>query len=156
MAEIIKGPPISENPAFLALMSFYAAEERYSASGEVVDRIALLNTLHPDIVLYQPESLPYGGVWRGRESFGAWLDTFVKTWTNVTAVDPEFHACGDQMIVAAVTLRATARSTGIEINMPICQLIRFFEDRPIEWRNFAWDTAKMNDALKLRDNELRP
>jgi hypothetical protein len=33
--------------------------------------------------------------------------------------------------------------------MPICQVIRFSDELPIEWRNFAWDTAKMLEALGL-------
>jgi hypothetical protein len=33
--------------------------------------------------------------------------------------------------------------------MPICQVIRFVDDLPIEWRNFAWDTQRMLDALGI-------
>ena len=51
-------------------MRFYEAEARYSISGSAADRSTLLKILHHDIVLHQPESLPYGGEWRGREAFG--------------------------------------------------------------------------------------
>jgi uncharacterized protein len=61
---------VEDSARFKSLMRFYRAEGRYSHSGDQIDRAALLSTLHPDIVLYQPESLPYGGVWRGREAFG--------------------------------------------------------------------------------------
>jgi ketosteroid isomerase-like protein len=133
---------------FKSLMRFYEAEARYSATGDTGDRSTLLATLHPDIVLYQPESLPYGGEWRGREAFGQWLDAFVQTWVGVTPTDPVFHTCGDDTLVSTVTMRASSRATGREIVMPICQVIRFSDDLPIEWRNFAWDTAKMLDAIK--------
>jgi ketosteroid isomerase-like protein len=136
-----------DSAQFRSLMRFYEAEGRYSASGNAADRSALLNTLHPDIVLYQPESLPYGGVWRGREAFGNWLDAFVQAWTRITPTDPVFHTCGDNMLISTVTMRASARSTGAQIVMPICQVIRFSDDLPVEWRNFAWDTAKMAHAL---------
>jgi uncharacterized protein len=141
--------PVEESAPFQSLMRFYTAEGRYSASGNPNDRTALLNTLHPEIVLYQPESLPYGGVWRGREAFGEWLDAFVQTWTSITPRDPVFYACGDNMLISTVTMCASARSTGAEIEMPMCQVIRFSNDLPIKWRNFAWDTAKMINALKL-------
>ncbi len=75
-------------------MRFYEAEARYSATGDAADRSALLSNLHPDIVLYQPESLPYGGEWRGREGFGMWLDAFVQTWTDVMPTDPVFYTSG--------------------------------------------------------------
>jgi ketosteroid isomerase-like protein len=130
-----------------SITRLYEAEARYSASGAAEDRSALLATLHPDIVLHQPESLPYGGTWRGREAFGQWLDAFVDAWTEVTPTDPQMHVCGDDLLVATVTMRARAHATGKAIDMPICQVIRFAEDLPVDWRNFAWDTAKMLDAL---------
>jgi ketosteroid isomerase-like protein len=136
-----------DSAQFRSLMRFYGAEGRYSASGNAADRNSLLNTLHPDIVLHQAESLPYGGVWRGREAFGQWLDAFVQAWTQITPTDPVFHACGDNMLISTVTMRASARSTGAQIVMPMCQVIRFSDNLPIEWRNFAWDTAKMVHAL---------
>lgn len=144
----------AESPALRSLMRFYEAEARYSSSGENADRDALLNTLHRDIVLYQPESLPYGGEWRGREGFAHWLDAFVRTWTDITPIDPVVHACGDDVIVSTVTMRARARTTGTSISMPMCQVIRFSDDLPIEWRNFAWDTARMLGALDTTDRNL--
>jgi uncharacterized protein len=133
-----------------SLARFYEAEARYSKSKDPADRSALLETLHRDIVLYQPESLPYGGEWRGREAFGEWLDAFVGAWAEVTPTDPVLYACENDVLVTTVTMRARARATGIEIAMPICQVIRFAGELPIEWRNFAWDTAVMLDALRSR------
>lgn len=140
--------PVEESASFQSLMRFYGAEGRYSASNDPIDRTALLNTLHPEIVLHQPDSLPYGGVWRGREAFGKWLDAFVQTWTDITPTDPIFYACGNDVLISTVIMRASARSTGAKIVMPMCQVIQFSDDLPISWRNFAWDTAKMLDALK--------
>lgn len=130
-----------------ALTRFYEAEARYSASGDLAGRRALLDTVHPDITLRQPESLSYGGVWRGREAFGQWLDCFVATWTEITPRDAEVHVCGTDLIVSTVTMVARARSTGAQIAIPMCQLIRFEDDLPIDWRNFAWDTAQMIKTL---------
>lgn len=146
--DVIQTRPVEESAPYRSLMRFYDAEARYSASGDPADRAALLETLHPQIVLYQPESLPYGGVWRGREAFGEWLDAFVKAWTDVTPTDPIFHVCGEDTLISTVTMRAAARSTGVKIAMPMCQVIRFADDLPIEWRNFAWDTARMIEALR--------
>lgn len=128
-------------------MRFYEAEARYSASGRPEDRDKLLATLHPDVVLYQPESLPYGGRWEGREQFGLWLDAMVATWMDICPTDPEFHSCGDDVLISTVSMCATARSTGRPIRMPMCQLIRFLDDQPVEWRNFNWDTARMLEVL---------
>jgi uncharacterized protein len=137
------------SPTLQSLMRFYEAEARYSASSSAANRSALLSTLHHDIVLHQPESLPYGGEWHGHEGFGQWLDAFVQTWADITPTDPVFHTCSDDVLVSTVTMHARARETGMVIVMPICQVIRFADDLPIEWRNFAWDTAKMLDALGI-------
>jgi uncharacterized protein (TIGR02246 family) len=148
-------PPTAESPAVQALTRFYEAEARYSASGSRADREALLSTLHRDIVLYQPQSLPYGGEWHGREGFGQWLDAFTRTWADVTPTDPVLYACKDDVLISTVTMRARAFATGVEIAIPICQVIRFADGLPIEWRNFAWDTAAMLDALGSRPATAR-
>lgn len=93
---------------FRSLMRFYEAEANYSASGSAVDRRSLLASLHPNIVLYQPESLPYGGQWQGREGFGRWLDAFVESWTDITPLNPVFHTCGEETLVSTVTMRNCA------------------------------------------------
>jgi ketosteroid isomerase-like protein len=110
-----------QSTPFQSLMRFYEAEGRYSATGDAADRRELLATLHPDIVLYQPESLPYGGEWRGREAFGKWLDAFVQTWTDITPTELAFYTCGDDTLIAVygllpklnVEARAIARSSHI-------------------------------------------
>ena len=131
-----------------SLMGFYEAEGRYSATGRDEDRNALLATLHPGIVLHQPASLPYGGVWQGRDGFGRWLDAFTQAWAGIEPLDPAFYPAGDDVLVSTVTMRATSRSSGVTLVMPLCQVIRFCDGLPIEWRNFAWDTAHMLDALR--------
>ncbi|MET4247221.1 hypothetical protein ABIA88_001414 [Bradyrhizobium sp. LA6.4] len=38
--------------------------------------------------------------------------------------------------------------------MPMCQVIRFSDDLPIDWRNFAWYTViKMIDAPGMRGRD---
>ena len=128
-------------------MRFYAAEARYSASGEASDRKALLETLDRDIVLHQPASLPYGGSWRGREAFGEWLDAFTLAWKDIRPTDAVIMSCCDDMIVSPVTMHAVGRESDAPISMPMCQVIRFSKHGPVEWRNFAWDTVAMVAAL---------
>jgi uncharacterized protein len=134
---------------YSSLMRFYEAEARYSASGLAADRTTLLATLHRDIVLHQPESLPYGGQWKGRDEFARWLEAFVGAWNHIVPTDPVFYTCGDDVLVATVVMRATSKASGSLIEMPMCQVIRFSDGLPIEWRNFAWDTATMLNALRI-------
>ena len=72
----------SANPALAALQRFYEAEEKYASSGRR-DFAPVAATLHPQIVLHQPESLPYGGTWHGHQGFETWMKAFVETWLYV-------------------------------------------------------------------------
>ena len=74
---------------------------------------------------------------------------FVQTWTNITPTDPVFYACGDDVLISTVTMRTLTPVDRSAIVMPMCQVIQFSNDLPIKWQNFAWDTAKMLDALKV-------
>lgn len=132
-----------------AMNRFYDAEARFAMSGSDSDRASLLVTLHEDIVLHQPETLPYGGTYRGREAFADWLGKFMDAWVTVTPTDPNFYTVGD-MLISTVTMQATARHTLRKIAMPMCQVVRFADGLPIDWRNFAWDTAVMRAALQPR------
>jgi uncharacterized protein len=132
-----------------SLKRFYAAEERYAASTPQ-DFSPVAATLHPQIVLYQPESLPYGGEWRGHGGVEAWIKAFTAAWSAVQPRNPVFHQPDDRTLISLVTMRAQARHDGHWIEMPMCQVITFEDGLPIEWRNFAWDTARLNDALGVR------
>lgn len=57
-----------ERPALATLMRFYEAESVYLAS-ETADFADIAATLDPEVVIYQPASLPYGGTWRGHDGF---------------------------------------------------------------------------------------
>ena len=129
-----------------SLKRFYAAEEQYAASTPK-DFSVVASTLHPQIVLYQPESLPYGGIWRGHSGFEAWMKAFTSAWMAVQPRDPVFHQPDDHTLISLVTMRAQARHSGQWIEMPMCQVIVVEDGLPIEWRNFAWDTARLNEAL---------
>jgi uncharacterized protein len=129
-----------------ALLRFYAAEEHYAASGSA-DFAPIAATLHPDIVLYQPESLPYGGTWRGLAGFETWMKAFTAAWSLVRPRDPVFYQPDEQTLISTVTMEAQSRATGRMVQMPMCQVLKIRDGLPIEWRNFAWDTTQLNAAL---------
>ncbi len=60
-----------QNAAAVAnLERFYAAESAYLLAAEP-DFSPVAATLDPECVIYQPDSLPYGGAWRGHAGFAA-------------------------------------------------------------------------------------
>ena len=134
------------NPALAALQRFYAAEELYSTSGRQ-DFGPVAATIHPDIVLFQPESLPYGGTWHGRTGFETWMKAFTAAWEYVRPRDPVLFEPSDDYIISLVTMEAKSRKTQGIVRMPMCQIIRTSDGLPIEWRNFAWDTWELNKVI---------
>lgn len=142
------------NPALDAMRRFYKAEEIYFSS-EQNDFGIIADTLHPEIVLFQPESLPFGGEWRGHNGFEQWSKAMAEAWSYVRPRDQVFFESGKDTIISLVTLDAEARTTKQKVRMPVCQVIRIRDDLPVEWRNFFWDTWKLNNILGYMPNIIK-
>lgn len=135
----------SSSPAIAALKRFYAAEEQYIATGGQ-DFVPVAETLDPEIVLFQAESLPYGGEWRGHDGFERWLQAMSEAWSSASAQDPRFIEHGDTVVVL-VTMEARARVTQRQIQVPVCHVVTAREGLLSEWRVFYWDTVAINQTL---------
>jgi len=134
-----------ETSALATLRRFYEAETAYlAAAGNDFSPIAA--TLDPDCVIYQPNSLPYGGEWRGHAGFEAWMKAFAEQWSYLEVKDAEFFSVGD-VVFSKSHVYATARSTGAHIDWPLLQYFRIRKNRILELRPFYWDTAALVPAL---------
>lgn len=129
-----------------ALARFYAAEERYVASGGD-DFAAVAAVVHPDIVVWAATSLPYGGEWRGVEEFEGFLKAFGAAWEDLEVLNPTFVEFGDDAVIVLLTMKAKARKTGKTIQAPLCQINRFRDGLLVEVRPFYWDTMETNRIL---------
>lgn len=116
-------------------------------SSNGTDASALLEALHPEIVVHQAASLPFGGDWTGHDGFRRWLNAFTDCWDQLEVIDPEVHELGEGRLVSTVTMSARSRRTGRTLLAPLCQLLRFEEGLLIEVRPFYWDTAEVNRVL---------
>jgi ketosteroid isomerase-like protein len=121
------------------LKRFYAAETHYVASGGT-DFSAIAETLDADCVLYVPESLSYGGTWRGHEGFEAWSKGFSEKWSGLEVTEPEFYSVEDRVFVLS-TCRATVRSNGKALSWPLTQVYKIRNGKIAELRAVYWDTA---------------
>ena len=137
----------SHHPAFATLQRFYDAETVYLSPGGG-DFGVIAETLDPDCVLYQPDSLPYGGEWRGPEGFRAWMEAFGRQWSALEVRDPEFYPSGEDVIFSRSHVHAVSRPTGRAVDWPLLQFFRVRNDRILELRPFHWDTAGMLPAMR--------
>lgn len=87
-----------------------------------VDTIAAL--LHPDLEVIEPESLPYGGVYRGKDAF--LTDLFPKLTGLVDVGIEGVRILGEESVaMAQMDGVFTARRTGAQLRMPYVEVYEF-------------------------------
>lgn len=99
---------------------------------------------HPDILISEAPSLPYGGDYRGLEGVLRHAEKFRATWDRYQPEDsrelkPEFLAIGNRVVVLW-RLRARA-ANGEGIDLPVVSIYRLQDGKIIESRMFPFDTA---------------
>lgn len=128
------------------LLRFYEAETAYLAS-EHRDFAVIAATLDPECVLHQPESLPYGGEWRGAKGFEAWMVAFGEAWSELEVIDPQFFPSGPDSIFVRSHVVAVARRSKTRAEWNLLQHFRIRDGRILELRPFHWDTNILVAAL---------
>lgn len=137
----------STTPALSVLKGMYAAEAEYLAAGGPgsASFAPLAPFFAPDVVLYQADSLPYGGVWRGHEGLEQFFRAMSRTWDTFDMEDQKVLATTSPLVVLT-QVRARARTTGRELHFPILQAITVEDGHITEVRPFYFDTAAIVDA----------
>ncbi len=137
----------STTAALSVLKEMYAAEVSYlAAGGPGSASFALLAPYFaPDVVLYQADSLPYGGVWRGHEGLERFFLAMAEAWETFEMVEQDFLSETSPLVVLT-RVRARARATGRELDFPILQTIAVADGRITEVRPFYWDTTAIAHA----------
>lgn len=127
------------------LKAFYDAEDRYIKEGGG-DFSTIAATLHPECVIFQPASLPYGGEWRGHAGFEAWMKAFAQQWSSMEVRNPETFVQEDR-IFSRSHVYATARANGKKLDWPLLQMIQFREALIADLQPFYWDTSTLLSGL---------
>lgn len=144
----------TSNPdATAVLAGMYAAEEQYLAAGGPgkASFEPLARFFADDVVLYQADALPYGGIWQGHRGMEQFFTAMSDTWESFEMLEQEFLATQGPVVVLTY-VRARARATGRELTFPILQTIAMAGGRITEVRPFYWDTAAIAEACAM----LRP
>jgi uncharacterized protein len=131
------------------LKGMYAAEAEYLAAGGPGS--ASFTPLAPffaeDVVLYQADGLPYGGVWRGHAGMEQFFLAMSRTWDTFEMLEQEFLSETSPLVVLT-RVRARARATGRELSFPILQTITVEGGRITEVHPFYWDTAAISSVTR--------
>jgi ketosteroid isomerase-like protein len=106
-------------------------------SGGDADRAFKL--LHPDVVVYEADALPYSGTYHGVEGFGQMMEGLSRAF-DLQVNKYEVLDAGDT-VIARMDISLTARSSGRSVSMPIVELYRFTDGLISEVDIFYKDTA---------------
>ncbi|HVQ92595.1 MAG TPA: nuclear transport factor 2 family protein [Mycobacteriales bacterium] len=129
-----------------ALDVFYATEEAYLA-GVLPDRearAAYRGCFTEDVVIREPESLPYGGVWRGRDGVEALVRRLREVYDEARFDDRRVFAAGDAIFVL-LRSRVRARATGRRMTNSVLQRIELRDGLIATMEIFHWDPVAIRD-----------
>lgn len=116
---------------------------------ENADPSVLVNVFHEDVVIHEPASLPYGGEWRGLNGVAALFKRMREVWSNMDVQDLEAVRHEDTVFMRC-KFRLTARASGVTLEQPFAEVLRFSKDRLIDGTPFYYDTAAIVAALSQK------
>jgi ketosteroid isomerase-like protein len=114
------------------------------------DEDGAMACLDDDFRMFEPESLPYGGVFRGRDGFARFRKIFVSLWSDVDRGD-WVYAANDGIVARRATVRAVARATGRSVEWPHAEFFTVRETKIATLEVFYFDTAAILAALGRAD-----
>lgn len=101
---------------------------------------AMMSLLDPAIVVYEADSLPYGGVYRGLAGMGELMKKIGKLVDGFVVKSEQFFVSGDD-IAALIRFTGRSRATGETIDMPVMEVWTVKNGRATSIRPFYWDTS---------------
>ncbi|MGE2714102.1 nuclear transport factor 2 family protein [Mycolicibacterium litorale] len=145
----LHGMDITDRNRAYLLRDMYTAEAGYLAAGGpgVADFSTLAPYFADDVVLYQADTLPYGGTWRGHDGLERFFLAMSATWSAFDMVGQRFLSTAETAVVHT-DVHACARATGRRLEFPILQTIRIAGGRIAEVRPFYWDVAAIAAACR--------
>jgi len=105
----------------------------------------LRELLHPDCELVVPDSIPYGGTFRGADAAIAWFTHELWRWFDEFTSTPEDLIDAGDRIVVPVHVRARAKN-GRTLDAHNVWIYEFREGKLTRGRVYA-DTAVLRDTV---------
>ena len=108
------------------------------------DLDGVLNRLADDVVIREPEFLPYGGVYRGKELFGELVGKIAKTY-DMTQIKADYIVADGERVIGV--LRMPDLATGEDVLMAEESVIR--DGKVVQMTVFVHDAQSLIGAPKL-------
>src|SRR5690349_3615991 len=98
-------------------------DQAYAALFKQNDLDGFLRDFNDESELVEAQSLPYGGVFKGRETIKAAILNVFGYWRDFS-YDIDSIAYGDEYVIAYGHFRATSSRTSKRIDMPLAEVWR--------------------------------
>ena len=116
------------------------------------DQTGVLEAYHPEVVIHEAPSLPYGGDYHGHAGALQHLNGYYRTWdafrpSTRQEHHPVFLETTEDSVVVLWREEAVAPGSGRRIDLPALGVYKVWDGKVVESRMFQ-DTAKILDFLK--------
>lgn len=112
------------------------------------DEAALRAMVHPDFVLEDPASLPFGGRYEGAEGYFRFWRALNEAITDLSfSVDGLFEAKETPELVVAMTVGGRSTATGKTFSTQILERWSFRDGKLVGLKPFYFDTAALAPAF---------
>jgi hypothetical protein len=106
----------------------------------------LKDYLDPDIDIYEAESLPYGGHYKGLAGAERLGKLIFNTWDDMDFQATGFTAGGDY-VVALLHFSAKGKKTGKSFSFPVAEVWKFKDGKAIKWQPIYYDTKRASEVF---------
>lgn len=107
----------------------------------------LFASLHPEVVVHEAASLPFGGTFEGIAGVQQLFGRMFETWDDLKIAKEKLFDGGDQ-VVAILRLTARSRATGTPVDMQIAELWTLREGKVVSLVPFYWDAGEVGRACR--------
>lgn len=105
-----------------------------------------LENVHPDVVLDEAQSLPFGGVFNGHDGYLEFVQA-VMAAVEIDVRGRKLTDAGDQ-VLAQIDATMTPRAGGPAVPMPVVEIYSFTDGLISRFDVFYKDTKALTDALE--------
>ena len=111
---------------------------------------ALLERLDPDFEFEEDPRFPDGGIYRGRDEFGAYVRQFMDVWDRWGFELKEARDAGSDMVFTRFIIRGRARGSGLGTELEAGWLWTLRVGRAVHCRAYL-DVAEALEAAGLEE-----
>jgi ketosteroid isomerase-like protein len=109
----------------------------------------LLNSLHPEVVVTEAASLPFGGTFKGIAGVQDLFGQMFPTWDDLKIGVEKLFDGGDQ-VVAILRLTARAKATGTPVDMQLAELWTLREGKVVALKPFYYDAGEIGRITQAK------